>query len=207
MLGPPHDDKWAAGKLVAFFRGIVLRAQGIELQREFDYDKELGFEYEGLKITSIEEEGQAASMGLKEGLMIISIVGKRPGTDQECGMIERTARKVNEREKREGAKLRIVFSTGGTNDVDPEKEAAAIKLANFFRGIVARKKGLEYKREFADGPLGMEVRRLCAMAAAATVAVVAAAERPAVPCAPHCSRPQLVTRFTPPAPGRSSTSL
>ena len=34
---------------------------------------------------------------------------------------------------------------------------AALKLQGFFRGIVARSKGIEYEREFGDGRLGMEL--------------------------------------------------
>jgi hypothetical protein len=143
-----EQQNHSANKLMAFFRGIVARAKGIEYTREFG-EGGLGLSIDGnMKVKKVIAGGQGEEQSVKVGSTITRIGGMKPVTGMELAAFLKVAKRP----------VKITFTMGAQRD--PRQDACAEKLQAFFRAIVDRKKGILYSREFEVGPLGMEMEDL-----------------------------------------------
>jgi hypothetical protein len=73
----------AAEKLVAFFRGIVVRKKGLEYKRQFKIDEPLGMSIEHLQVEELVEDGQASKVNVKVGTFVVAVNGT-PALHPHC---------------------------------------------------------------------------------------------------------------------------
>ena len=152
-------ELWAVNKLAACVRGWVLRARGVQVMREFSLAAPLGMTFRGLLVDGVAAGSQAAELRVHRGLKLLTLGGKRPGSDAEAEKLILAAYDAY-RDSGRPAVLRVLLSTGGFKDADPREDAAAIKITNFIRGVVALKTGLEYEVTFGEGSLGLVIQDL-----------------------------------------------
>jgi hypothetical protein len=74
----------ASAKLVAFFRGIVVRKKGLEYTRVFAISEPLGMGIENLQVEELMEDGQATKLNVKVGTYVVAVNGTSPPPHHTC---------------------------------------------------------------------------------------------------------------------------
>ena len=73
---------------------------------------------------------------------------------------EEVAEKKEEEKEEEAAEVAPAAPAADKPDEPSAEDRAAVRITHFVRGVAARKSGIEYRRSFGDGPLGMMVDKL-----------------------------------------------